>query len=142
MKTIGLNQVLQQLAGLDVTDQVNNIIDKGGEDILQTAKSNVDSSEIRGSLVKVSRNENGGYVVTVGSDLLIAPYHEFGTGTNVFKIVNGAGSAFTGDDRTYAQEFYVNGEGYRFARPYLLPAYYRHRREIAQEIERLINGVV
>lgn len=143
MKITGLNNVLRQLDQLSrkAETEVNQAVDQSGEDVLQSAKSNTDSEQIRTSLVKASRTENGSYIVNIGTDLLIAPYHEFGTGSNVFTIVNSA-SGFTSEDRTYANEFYVNGEGYKFARPYLLPAYYKHRRELADKINQLLGNLV
>lgn len=141
MKITGLNNVLRILDKLDITDEVHNILDKGGDDILNTAKSNVDDTDISSSLVKVSRDENGAYIINIGTDLVTGAYYEYGTGENVFIIKNGAG-AFTSDDKDYAHEFYVNGKGYKYARPYLSPAYYSGRAKIAQEIERLVNSVV
>lgn len=143
MKILGLNNVLRQIDQLanKAEQQVNQAVDTTGEDVIQSAKSNTDSEQIRSSLVKASRTENGSYIVNIGTDLLIAPYHEFGTGYNVFTIVNSAGG-FTSEDRTYASEFFVSGEGYKFARPYLLPAYYKHRRELADKINQLLGNLV
>ena len=133
MKTTGLNNILNNLSRLDITDQLEGVVNGVGEQILGQAKANVHvlTGDLKNSLDMRVIKEGNTFAVGVGSDLFYAIFEEFGTGGNV-KV--------PAEFKDYAMEFYVSGKGHNFAHPYLTPAYYQHRSKLAVGLAQLINS--
>lgn len=72
------------------------------------------------------------------SSVNLAAYFEFGTGSG-YKAIEGS---LEPDARELARQFYVNGQGRLPARPYLLPAYYKHRKIFLSNLRKLVKKIV
>lgn len=72
----------------------------------------------------------------IGTALLYGAYVEFGTGENVFD----AAFPFSDEQREFAKEFYVNGQGTLHSSPYLFPALEEETPKALQRIRRLLFG--
>lgn len=75
---------------------------------------------------------------SAGANVPLAAYLEFGTGSG-YKAIEGS---LEPSARELARQFYVNGKGRLPAQPYLLPAYYRHRKIFLSNIRKLVKKVV
>lgn len=131
MKIKGLDNAIKQLT-ID-ENKIKQALEQGGKLILDQAKANVhvQTGELKNSLnMFVKRNESGGWVVNVGSDLFYAAYEELGTGKNV-KLPPEVASS-------YGMQFYVSGKGNNFAHPYLWPAYRQFRDDVVDLLRKAI----
>lgn len=72
------------------------------------------------------------------SDVKLAAYMEFGTGSG-YKAIE---ASLEPEARELARQFFVNGKGRLPARPYLLPAYYKHRKQFLVNIRKLVKKIV
>lgn len=82
--------------------------------------------------------KDGGFTVNIVTDNEIAAYIEFGTG--------GYAASYLGSQpqevKDEAIKFFVNGEGTMPARPYLFPAYYKHREALIRTIQERLDRIV
>lgn len=72
------------------------------------------------------------------SSVNLAAYLEFGTGSG-YKAIE---ASLEPEARQLAKQFFVNGKGRLPAQPYLLPAYYKHRKQFLVNLKKLVKKIV
>lgn len=142
VKQSDIRKITEQIRkkGKDFNDKAEKVLFKGAINIESRAKRNitdnkaVDTGRLRSSIqAKLNKGQASAEVAT---NVEYAPYVEFGTGQYVFANVANSYS-FNADDRTYAMEFYKNGKGRMFARPYLFPALEVEAPKILNELKKI-----
>lgn len=121
-------------------------IEQGVKDQLLIAASNIElqaNQDKPTGAIYISKNpSDSGLTQTIEatfqSDPKIAAYIEFGTGSG-YKAIEGS---LEPDARELARQFFVDGSGRMPARPYLLPAYYRYRKEFLSNLRKLVKKIV
>ena len=95
------------------------------------AMSSLKSPQVRSSF----RLEIGELRAEIWSDDVLAAYIEFGTGPFAAAYLGGKPNEMTEE----AIKFYVNGQGNLPASPYLFPAFYKYRDEMARQMDREVQ---
>ncbi|MEI2271826.1 hypothetical protein OHD16_06695 [Sphingobacterium sp. ML3W] len=110
--------------------QIDHVV---GEVLLEYA--NKIMLDIPGYLFPYFKLTLEGNRVIIWTNNVHAAYLEFGTG--------GYAAAYLSDKpeemKKEAAEFYINGNGFTYAEPYLFPAYYKVKDEIPKEIDRRVQ---
>lgn len=137
MKINGMSKLLRDLNKMpdSIDEMVKRTLMEFAQRIFNDAMANVPAS-IRASYRLES--SNGGFTVNIYTDNAIAAYIEFGTGVYASEYLSGKDMEIKDE----AIKFYVNGEGRMPARPYLFPAYYRHRDALIVELNRKLDRIV
>ena len=121
-------------------------IEQGVKDQLLLAASNIEleanQNKPSGSIyISKSPSDSGLTQVveaTFQGDPKIAAYLEFGTGSG-YKAIE---ASLEPEARQLARQFFVNGKGRLPAQPYLLPAYYKHRKQFLVNLRKLVKKIV
>lgn len=121
-------------------------IEQGVKDQLLLAASNIEADAYRdrpSDKIEIFKDQSSsGLTQTIEAssfgNVPLAAYLEFGTGSG-YKAIEGT---LEPEARELARQFYVNGQGRLPARPYLLPAYYRHRKIFLSNLRKLVKKIV
>lgn len=140
MKLSGFAKLKKELNSLpnQVDLIIKSVLQEYGQKIFNDAMSKLPSgaSSIKGTYS--IEYKNNGFVVNIGTENEIAAYIEFGTGDFATSYLSGQ----TQEVKDDAIKFFVNGEGKMPAKPYLFPAYYKYKDQIAPEINKRIQALL
>jgi hypothetical protein len=146
IKAEGLDSALKRLReiGNSIESDVDKVIESNMKDIEVKAKQRVASFSLTGDeggtgiktswTFTVYKGENSkGW--QFGNNNKIAPYLEFGTGTNVFQ-----GEYWVTDElANYAKNFYVNGKGRLYPHPFLYNSAFEQLPILVEDLKNLLN---
>lgn len=130
-KISGLEKLQKKLNSIDLDKIVNEELELAGQGAVGDAKQKCISSSVSSSIGVDIKDKS----VTLYATDKVAPYIEFGTGTRVFETTE---FNFTPEMKEYARRFFVNGQGYLPAHPFLFPAgYYNYKQAVKNIISTL-----
>lgn len=130
MKVRGLESIERWL-NQNIDDVLVNVSEDWADDVIKEASNKADVDVKNDFSYKVTKDGNK-FVISLLNDNILAVYHEFGTGGQVFQntVYN-----FTGEDKIYASNFIVNKKGRTFATPALYPSYFEARAKLIADLE-------
>ena len=129
MKVRGLESIERWL-NQDIDDILVNVSQEWASEVINKASNRADVDVKNYFRYKVTKSGDR-FVISLLNDNILAVYHEFGTGGQVFQnsVYN-----FTGEDKIYASNFIVNKKGRTFATPALYPSYFEARATLIADL--------
>lgn len=140
MKIKGMDRLRRDLQKLpeSVDEMLKRTLLEFAQKILNDAMSGLPSGA---SAIKATYRievKDSGFTVSIVTDNEISAYIEFGTGRYATSYLGSQPQ----EVKDEAIKFFVNGEGTMPARPYLFPAYYRHREALIVELNKRLDRIV
>lgn len=137
------SQAIQNEVRDSVEDAVNNIYLEAREkapkpgNVKTTYGTQVSQTDIAQFIfqdMKPAKFQGSVYVETKAS--LMAAYFEFGTGNDSANYV----PTLPPEWQEVARRYYVNGKGTLLKQPFLLPAYFRERKEFMEALKKIVEN--
>lgn len=126
MKLHGLNQVLNAITFDE--GAILKVLEESADNILEDANNRVNDAFIGSTLTTVTRSIDGGWIIDIGSNMELAGFVEWGTGSHVV-VPPEVTSAYT-------MQWWKNGKGTLRAKPFLIPAWRIGAGRLASELNR------
>lgn len=103
-----------------------------------TNKANAISSELKIDEYKSDSGMTGIVSARHFANINLAAYIEFGTGIHAASLLQN----YPQEVRDLAKQFYVNGKGRLFGRPYLIPAFLVERKKFLNNVKKVLRKAV